>query len=88
MDWHCPYWRHHFNQAWIKDQAIWDASARKGVPPPSTLHGPKPTPCDRTAHPTCWGATPSLPPVNEEDEADDDDMEFGHELDYDFHNKN
>ncbi|KAF9439965.1 hypothetical protein P691DRAFT_627272, partial [Macrolepiota fuliginosa MF-IS2] len=30
----CPYWQHHFNRSWIKDWAIRDASARKGVPPP------------------------------------------------------
>ncbi|KAF9440692.1 hypothetical protein P691DRAFT_625260, partial [Macrolepiota fuliginosa MF-IS2] len=30
----CPYWCHRFNWAWIKDWSIWDASVRKGVPPP------------------------------------------------------
>ncbi|KAF9440822.1 hypothetical protein P691DRAFT_767196 [Macrolepiota fuliginosa MF-IS2] len=60
---------------------------RKGIPlPPSTLCGPKPTPHDCTAHPIHWGAAPSLPPIDEEDEVDDDDMEFSHEPDnYDFH---
>ncbi|KAF9439944.1 hypothetical protein P691DRAFT_784181 [Macrolepiota fuliginosa MF-IS2] len=87
MDWHCPYWHHHFNQAWIKDWAIWDTSTRKGVPiPPPTPCGLKPTLHDCTAHPIHWGTAPSLPPVDEEDEVDDDDMEFGHEMDnYDFH---
>ncbi|KAF9439812.1 hypothetical protein P691DRAFT_795305 [Macrolepiota fuliginosa MF-IS2] len=32
----CPYWRHRFNRSWIQDQAIQDASACKGVPPPSS----------------------------------------------------
>ncbi|KAF9439562.1 hypothetical protein P691DRAFT_769415 [Macrolepiota fuliginosa MF-IS2] len=69
------------------EHGIWDASTRKGIPlPPTTLHGPKPTPCDHTARPIRQGAAPSLLPVDEEDEVDDNDMEFGHELDdYPFH---
>ncbi|KAF9449464.1 hypothetical protein P691DRAFT_759062 [Macrolepiota fuliginosa MF-IS2] len=86
-DHHCPYWWHHFNRSWIWDWAIQDTSACKGVPPPpSTPHGPKPMPCDHTLHPPHQGAAdPPLPPIHEDNEEDNDDMElFSHELDNDY----
>ncbi|KAF9443034.1 hypothetical protein P691DRAFT_764661 [Macrolepiota fuliginosa MF-IS2] len=86
----CMSTLHCFNRSWIRDQAIWDTSACKGVPPPpSTPCGNKPLPCDRTLRPPQQGAPQlSLPPIHEDDEGDDDDMAlFGLMLDndYNFH---
>ncbi|KAF9442529.1 hypothetical protein P691DRAFT_789322 [Macrolepiota fuliginosa MF-IS2] len=86
----CPYWWHHFNWSWIQDWSIWDASACKGIPPPPppTPCGPKPMPHDHTLCPPHKGAADPLPPIHEDDEGDDNDMEsFSHGLDdgYPFH---
>ncbi|KAF9440697.1 hypothetical protein P691DRAFT_767370 [Macrolepiota fuliginosa MF-IS2] len=86
----CPYWQHCFNRSWIQDWAIQDASAHKNIPPPPpTLRSNKPPPHDHTLHPPQQGAPqPSLPPIHEDDEGDDNNMApFGLALDddYDFH---
>ncbi|KAF9440606.1 hypothetical protein P691DRAFT_767528 [Macrolepiota fuliginosa MF-IS2] len=88
----CPYWWHHFNRSWIWDQAIWDASACKGIPPPpipNTPHGPKMPLHDCMLHPPQQDTNqPSLPPIHEDNEEDDDEMEpfrLGLDDDYEFH---
>ncbi|KAF9439972.1 hypothetical protein P691DRAFT_768507 [Macrolepiota fuliginosa MF-IS2] len=75
------------HMSWIRDWAIWDASARKGVPPPpSTPCGNKPPPRNHTLRPPQQSTSqPSLPPIHEDDEGDDDDMApFGLALDDDY----
>ncbi|KAF9441597.1 hypothetical protein P691DRAFT_766093 [Macrolepiota fuliginosa MF-IS2] len=86
----CPYWQHRFNRSWIQDRAIRDASAHKGVPPPPSTPCSNKTPLrDRTLRPPHQGAPqPSLPPIHEDDEGDDDDMapfSLALDDDYDFH---